>query len=712
MLRRRALLRPTLLSRRATSSGARGLDLDEVLGKRLRETARELSVEVLPALKVLSESLGLLRQSPALKGWSASDWLVGLSVLAQYKTQQRAGGLHNEAHKKPLVMDPELLSKLLRYVRVCDAVYASSVAAFCEEAGVPRDRVLRAHPGGVVSPKCVILADHEQRELVLVVRGTASLLDFCTDLCLHNEPFQGGQGHRGMVHAATWLVRHLRSDLRELAEKYPDYRLVATGHSLGAAVAALSAMQLREEFPDIHCYAFGTPACVTRELATGSLDFVTSVVNGYDCVPRLHQHSLLKLQEEIRRFNWRAALRQMVSEEIRKQKLAVEKQQRATLEELQTALRKIDHLQLKQRTSEATAKLDEVKKLASNNIKEFASDVDTLLSDKLDAAFSVFKTDKLSLEHVTFIKNLMKLEDVKKGDSFWWKRMDESVLALERLSAAVSKPEELERVLVELKGVLQKTTKSTKVLLKSNDDPEATTESTQLQLFRSRIDGIINKTRASLKARISEQVSKVSTAVTSNVKDYVDTIKEETEALNTIVQEELDDVSDTISRNLPFVVGLTSERAQDNPPSNQSTVLDKKHKKDGKGEVFADADPSERIEGESSEEDEQQWEKLKEDQRQWEKENRLRHDPLFPPGRILYLNRVIAPGPSPKSLGAGDSVSNLHKVPDVVEFVEVATDEFGRVVLSNRMLLDHLCTDYERVLQSQAKMLEPALNST
>ncbi|POM80105.1 Lipase, class 3 domain containing hypothetical protein [Phytophthora palmivora] len=472
MLRRRVLLLPAL-SRRATSSAKR-LDLDDLLGKRLRETAKELSVEVLPALKVLSESLGLLRQSPALKSWNASDWLVGLSVLAQYKTQQRTGGLHNDAHKQPLVVDQELLAKLLRYVRVCDAVYASSVATFCEEAGVERDRVLRAHPGGVVSPKCVILADHEHGELVLVVRGTASLLDFCTDLCLQNEPFQDGQAHRGMVHATMWLVRHLRDDLHELSKKYPEYKLVATGHSLGAAVAALSAMQLREEFPDIH-------------------------LNGYDCVPRLHQHSLLKLQDEISRFNWRAVLKKMVSEEIRKQKLAVERQQRVKLEELQTSLRKMDHLQLKQRTSEASAKLDEVKKLASNNIKEFAND---LLADKLDAAFSIFKTDKLSLEHVTFIKNLLKLEDVKKGDSFWWKRMDETVLALERLVASVNKPEELERVLLELKEVLQKTSETTKKLLKTEDDPE----STQLQLFRSRIDSIINKTRTSLKDQISEQV--------------------------------------------------------------------------------------------------------------------------------------------------------------------------------------------------------------
>jgi len=96
---------------------------------------------------------------------------------------------------------------------------------------------------------------------------------------------------------------------------------------------------------------------------------------------------------------------------------------------------------------------------------------------------------------------------------------------------------------------------------------------------------------------------------------------------------------------------------------------------------------------------------LKEEQEQWEDDNKLRHDPLFPPGRILYLNRVIAPGPPPPSPSGGGETKSERKVPDVVEFVEVATDEFGRVVLSNRMLLDHLCTDYERVLQAQAKAL-------
>ncbi|CAH0518144.1 unnamed protein product [Peronospora belbahrii] len=592
-------------------------------------------------------------------------------------------------------MDQTLLGKLLRYVRVCDAVYASSMDAFCQEAAVSQECVLRAHAGGLLSPKCMILANHEHQELILVVRGTASLLDFCTDLCLHNESFQNGQGHRGMVHAATWLVHHLGKDLKELSEKYADYRIVVTGHSLGAAVAALSAMQLRKEFPTIQCYAFGTPACVTQELATSSYDFVTTIVNGYDCVPRLHQHSLMKLQDEIRSFDWRATLKKMVADEIHKQKVAVETQQRAKLEELQATLRRMNPLQVKQRTSKATAKLEEVKRAASDNIMEFAHDVDTLLADKLDAALSIFKTETLSLEHVSFVKNLLKFEDIKKGDSFWWKCMNESIAALERLSSAVKKPEELEQVLIELKGVLQKTSASSRKLLDRGDDHDIATESNRLQLFRSRVDDILDKTRASVKARISDQVSKVSTTVSSSVKGYVGTIKEETEALGTIAQEELDHVVDTVYRNVPFFVGWNSKTTSD----HQSSRHDKERHCD---EMSVDACSLQRIENETEEKSGQEREDLKHDHVQVEQDNTLHHDPLFPPGRIIYLNRR----PSAKD-EAGNSATS-----DMVEVVEVATDDFSRVVLSNRMLLDHLCTDYEQVLQCQAKLLESPPDST
>lgn len=47
---------------------------------------------------------------------------------------------------------------------------------------------------------------------------------------------------------------------------------------------------------------------------------------------------------------------------------------------------------------------------------------------------------------------------------------------------------------------------------------------------------------------------------------------------------------------------------------------------------------------------------------------------------------------------------NAASLGEEVELVEVGNDEFSRVVLSNNMILDHLCTTYERMLQS-TKML-------
>ena len=189
--------------------------------------------------------------------------------------------------------------------------------------------------------------------------------------------------------------------------------------------------------------------------------------------------------------------------------------------------------------------------------------------------------------------------------------------------------------------------------------------------------------------------------MTLNVKTYVDTVKGETEALGTIAQEELDQAVDTICRNLPFLAGSNSENTTDDESSTRE-------KRNHGGKVVENADLSQGMEGESRKGTEQEREKLKMEM-QWEKDNKLHHDPLFPPGRIIYLNRVITPGSLSKSVTTDSSVKNDV---EAVEVVEVATDDFSRVVLSNRMLLDHLCTDYEKVLQCQAELLKSSPDST
>lgn len=45
-----------------------------------------------------------------------------------------------------------------------------------------------------------------------------------------------------------------------------NYKLVVTGHSLGAGTAVILSMLLKNAFPGLHCYSFGTPGSVVDEL--------------------------------------------------------------------------------------------------------------------------------------------------------------------------------------------------------------------------------------------------------------------------------------------------------------------------------------------------------------------------------------------------------------------------------------------------------------
>eukprot|EP00166_Cyanidium_caldarium_P004770 ctg_5252.g835 len=95
-------------------------------------------------------------------------------------------------------------------------------------------------------------------------------------------PFLGGFAHAGITRSALRLYDEVADTLCVLQRQYPQHTLVLTGHSLGGGVASLLTMKMRWERPaangtaDAHsrplplrpvAYGFGTPACVSPELA-------------------------------------------------------------------------------------------------------------------------------------------------------------------------------------------------------------------------------------------------------------------------------------------------------------------------------------------------------------------------------------------------------------------------------------------------------------
>ena len=126
--------------------------------------------------------------------------------------------------------------------------------------------------------------------MVLVFRGTQSLKDWMTDADLNLVNGPGGRVHEGFICAVNTIWR----DLWKLLEEQRAHRaLWITGHSLGAALATLTAAKIHLEkgHPLNGMYNFGSPRVgddqfarsFDAELAAKTFRFV----NNNDIVPRI-----------------------------------------------------------------------------------------------------------------------------------------------------------------------------------------------------------------------------------------------------------------------------------------------------------------------------------------------------------------------------------------------------------------------------------------
>lgn len=215
-------------------------------------------------------------------------------------------------------------------------------AIVCRRTGVKaNDLLLAQFSAKPFLPAFYVAVDRRVRAVIVCIRGTANLPDSLTDLAASQDPLQvrcqpdevgsplmspststctsisafrspsfvealvtdktqshvEGLGHAGVIRSARNLLALVRRDIVEAIRANPGYVVVTTGHSLGAATAAVLALLMREdnECPHAFSVAFAPPPCLTYELAEQTAALGVTLINGPDIVPRLSVALLLPI---------------------------------------------------------------------------------------------------------------------------------------------------------------------------------------------------------------------------------------------------------------------------------------------------------------------------------------------------------------------------------------------------------------------------------
>ncbi|KAJ2007713.1 hypothetical protein GGI04_001421 [Coemansia thaxteri] len=105
------------------------------------------------------------------------------------------------------------------------------------------------------------------RVIVVVFRGTADTDDWVQDSEFSLDPWPpqipGSMVHHGFLTAYQSVSGKVTKMVINLARRYPDYKLVFTGHSLGGAETVMCAVDVLQQVPElkkrVHIYTYGMP---------------------------------------------------------------------------------------------------------------------------------------------------------------------------------------------------------------------------------------------------------------------------------------------------------------------------------------------------------------------------------------------------------------------------------------------------------------------
>jgi predicted lipase len=136
-----------------------------------------------------------------------------------------------------------------------------------------------------------------QSAIYVIYRGSTSIQDWVNNLdaVLTSYPrCSNCQIHKGFYTAEQGVISLVTSYVQALKSKYPSYTVIVTGHSLGAAMATLTAVDLKESgLTPLRMFNFGSPRVGNDEFAAWASTYLTDrnrVTHYKDMVPHVPMH--------------------------------------------------------------------------------------------------------------------------------------------------------------------------------------------------------------------------------------------------------------------------------------------------------------------------------------------------------------------------------------------------------------------------------------
>lgn len=117
-----------------------------------------------------------------------------------------------------------------------------------------------------------------------------------------------------MYEQANEVIELIKPRIDALLAQYTDYRVVFTGHSLGAGAASIATLLLQSSYPTMCAYCFACPSCVSSSLLPRLQDCVVSVQNMHDLIPRMNSSSMHSVKTAFEQINWKDLIDTLLSE--------------------------------------------------------------------------------------------------------------------------------------------------------------------------------------------------------------------------------------------------------------------------------------------------------------------------------------------------------------------------------------------------------------